>query len=150
MVTGHMQQSPQMHLLTPLPVTQHSASSCSSQGPGGVEDERGGSPQVKVGKCQEGVDSVSCRAWSCVEWWPCMWRTCSVPGRRGSRCLPARSHCSDLASPAPSAEALLCDPRGVTGPEPEGRPGGSRRSVPSPQEPEKTDPELGWNCSVQT
>lgn len=38
-----------------------------------------------------------CRVWSCVVSWLCMWRPCSVPGRSGSHCRPARSPCSDMA-----------------------------------------------------
>lgn len=48
---------------------------------------------------------LCCRVWSCVEWWLCMWRTCSVPGRSSSHCPQVRSHCSDLA---PSPAAAFC------------------------------------------
>lgn len=57
-----------------------------------------------VGGCVSS-HGLSCRAWSCVELWLCTWKTCSVPGRSGSRCPPARLRCSE---PAPGPPAALC------------------------------------------
>lgn len=93
------------------PTILPSGSSHSSRDPGGGGDKGGshwssprGESRGSVGGC---VDShgLSCRAWSCVEWWLCTWRTCSVPGRSGLRCPPARLRYSD---PAPSPPAALC------------------------------------------
>ena len=96
-------------------------------------------PCLSPGELDSADSCLSCRAWSCVGWWLCMWRTCSVPARRGSRCPPARSHYSDPAPRPLLAGGWLYGARGTTGPEPSERPRGSRGRSPSPREPEKTN-----------